>query len=118
MLLAEQLSQLTELFSPAATCSVVTSVMLKMLDDPVWVVRVAACQVCLTNGGIVFFPQSFPSLYGAVNAGALCALKGQAGAAASMERRQCEPARAIESRAAAPVLRALPRALFRSMCTL
>ena len=45
MLLAEQLAQLTELFSPAATCSVVTFVMLKMLDDPVWVVRVAACQV-------------------------------------------------------------------------
>jgi serine/threonine-protein phosphatase 4 regulatory subunit 1 len=43
MLLAEQFPQLTELFSPAATCSVVTSVMLKILDDPVWIVRETAC---------------------------------------------------------------------------
>ena len=50
LLLANQLPQLAELFSPAATCSVVVSVTMKMLDDSVCAVREAACQV-LPGGG-------------------------------------------------------------------
>ncbi len=45
LLLAEQLPQLATLFSPAATCSVVVSVTLKLLDDPVFVVRESSCKV-------------------------------------------------------------------------
>jgi hypothetical protein len=44
-LLAQQLSLLADLFSPAATCSVVVSVTMKMLEDPVCLVRETACEV-------------------------------------------------------------------------